>query len=99
MVGTHEELFRDIVTIAELNWLGTAPAPGDCVGVQLRYRAPSVPATVVSIDHTLVLRLDEPQAAVTPGQSGVVFEGDRVLGGGRIASAVLSETAVSEARA
>lgn len=99
VVGTHEELFRDIVTIAELNWLGAAPAPGDSVGVQLRYRAPSVPATVVSIDHTLVLRLDEPQAAVTPGQSGVVFEGDRVLGGGRIASAVLSETAVSEARA
>lgn len=99
VVGRYDELFRDTVSIAELNWLGASPEPGDAVAVQLRYRAPAVAATVVSIGDVLVLGLDEPQAAVTPGQSGVVFEGDRVLGGGRIASAALNAPPGEEASA
>jgi tRNA-specific 2-thiouridylase len=35
----------------------------------------------------LTLRLVEPQPAVTPGQSAVLFDGDRVVGGGRIVRA------------
>ena len=99
VVGRYDELFRDTVSIAELNWLGPAPEPGDAVAVQLRYRAPAVGATVVSTGETLVLSLDDPQAAVTPGQSGVVFEGDRVLGGGRIASSALKALPAKEASA
>jgi tRNA U34 2-thiouridine synthase MnmA/TrmU len=38
-------------------------------------------------DDELVVRLLEPRAAVTPGQSAVLFAGDRVLGGGRIVRA------------
>ena len=89
VVGPREELFSDIVDVAELNWLGAPPAPGDQVAVQLRYRAPQVPARVVERDSELVLALDQEVAAVTPGQSAVVFEGDRVLGGGRITRAGL----------
>lgn len=87
VVGTHEELFRDLVHVGELNWHGARPEEGRPVRVQLRYRAPAVPAVVVWDGDSLLLRLDEAQAAVTPGQSAVVFDGDRVLGGGRIASA------------
>jgi tRNA-specific 2-thiouridylase len=32
----------------------------------------------------LALELDEPVRAITPGQSGVLYDGDRVLGGGVI---------------
>jgi tRNA-specific 2-thiouridylase len=34
----------------------------------------------------VVVRFSEPQRAAAPGQSAVVFAGDRVLGGGRIAA-------------
>jgi tRNA-specific 2-thiouridylase len=44
-----------------------------------------VPAHVEHRDEErLVLELMTPQPAVTPGQSAVVFQGSRVLGGGRI---------------
>lgn len=84
VIGTHDELFSDSVCVAELNWLGEAPAAGDAVRVQMRYRAPAVEAVVRSIGDRLELALVEPQPAITPGQSAVVFDGARVLGGGRI---------------
>jgi tRNA-specific 2-thiouridylase len=87
VVGTREELLCDEVVVAELNWLTSAPEPGDAVEVQLRHRARPVRANVDTRDEALVLELAEPTPAVTPGQSAVVFDGDRVLGGGRIVGA------------
>ncbi len=84
VVGTREELSSGDVEIGELNWLVEPPSPGRHVRVQLRYRAPDVGARIVRSDERLVLELAEPQRAVTPGQSAVVFDGPRVLGGGRI---------------
>jgi tRNA-uridine 2-sulfurtransferase len=85
VVGSEDELYGEHVRIGALNWLGPAPAPGDDVLVQLRYRAPAVPATVeAAAPGELALHLVEPQRAITPGQSGVIYAGDRVLGGGRI---------------
>jgi tRNA-specific 2-thiouridylase len=40
------------------------------------------------VGDELILRFQSPQRAVTPGQSAVLFEGDRLLGGGRIARAL-----------
>jgi tRNA-uridine 2-sulfurtransferase len=87
VVGTHDDLLRDEVVVGDLNWLTEAPEPGSRVEVQLRYRAPSVPATIEELGDFLCVHLDEPRAAVTPGQSAVVFHADRVIGGGRILKA------------
>jgi tRNA-specific 2-thiouridylase len=90
VVGTREESFNDFVEVGELNWLAPAPDPGAEVRVQLRHRARDVPARVTTRDATLHLELEEEVAAVTPGQSAVVFDaerGERVLGGGRIVRA------------
>jgi tRNA-specific 2-thiouridylase len=88
VIGTRDELHSRSVEVGEVNWLTPAPpGPGEEVRVQLRYRAPDVPATVVTAEPDLRLTLAEPVPAVTPGQSAVVFRGDRILGGGRIARA------------
>ena len=84
VVGTRDELGADRVEVGELNWLTDPPTDGERVRVQLRYRARDVGARVLKCDERLELELDAPVAAVTPGQSAVVFDGDRVLGGGRI---------------
>jgi tRNA-uridine 2-sulfurtransferase len=85
VVGTADDLLRDGVSVGELNWLASPPAPGEAVRVQLRHRAPAVPARVAAVEEGCVrLALETPQRAVTPGQSAVLFARDRVLGGGRI---------------
>jgi tRNA-specific 2-thiouridylase len=53
----------------------------------VRHRAPTVSATIVRLDGSEIeLALDEPVAAITPGQSLVLYDGERVLGGGVIES-------------
>jgi tRNA-uridine 2-sulfurtransferase len=84
VVGARDELFQDEVLVAELNWLDEPPAAGEAVDVQLRYRARPVGALVEQADDALRLALTEPTPAITPGQSAVVFDGDRLRGGGRI---------------
>ncbi len=94
VVGPREELDSGAVEIGELNWLAAAPEPGASVEVQIRYGADPAAARVVEAGARLVLDFDEPQRAVTPGQSGVVFRGERLLGGGRISRALSSADAV-----
>src|SRR5437879_6454433 len=88
VIGPAEELFGHEVTLEEVNWLSPPLAPGDAVAVQCRYRARAVPAVVSARDRdALSLQLAEPVRAITPGQSGVLYdEAGRLLGAGLIAS-------------
>ncbi|GBD31207.1 tRNA-specific 2-thiouridylase MnmA [bacterium HR33] len=85
VVGTEEELYGDRVTLEELNWLSEPLEPGDYCEVQVRYRARAVPARVSAVSYDRIsLELLEPARAITPGQSGVLYSEDRLLGGGII---------------
>lgn len=54
------------------------------VQAQVRYRQTPVPAEVRFDGDELVVRFDAPQFAVTVGQSLVLYDGERLLGGGVI---------------
>ncbi len=86
VVGSSEELLGHRVRLEEMNWLTDPLEPGDACETQLRYRARAVPATVIAAeDGALELALAVPVRAIAPGQSGVLYVGSRVLGGGVIA--------------
>ena len=52
---------------------------------KIRYRAAEQPATVEQLaEDKLRIEFDEPQRAVTPGQSVVLYDGNYVVGGGVI---------------
>jgi tRNA-uridine 2-sulfurtransferase len=86
VVGDVEDLAGHSVTLEELNWLTEPLDVGDGCQVQIRYRAQPAPATVVArSSDQLTLALETPVRAITPGQSGVLYCGDRILGGGVIA--------------
>lgn len=84
VVGPSEACFSEGVEVGELNWHRAAPREGREIQVQIRYRAPPVSATIEACGDLLRLMFEEPQRAVTPGQSAAVYEGERLLGGGRI---------------
>ncbi|MGH7618954.1 MAG: tRNA 2-thiouridine(34) synthase MnmA [Gemmatimonadaceae bacterium] len=85
VIGPREELLGRGVVARGVNWLIDAPAVGAHVSVQVRHRAAPAAAEIVRIEGgEIELALDEPVAAITPGQSLVMYDGDRVLGGGFI---------------
>jgi tRNA-specific 2-thiouridylase len=89
VIGPREALYSGGVRVARPHWLLEPPAPGAEVRVQIRYRAPAVRARVAEHDaESIELVFEEPQSAVSPGQSAVLFRDDVVLGGGRITSGI-----------
>jgi len=82
VIGPRRELLGHMIVASEANWLGPAPEPGDVLLTRIRHRAPRVPATVVRQAAGVVeAAFVEPVSAITPGQSVVFYEGDRVVGG------------------
>jgi tRNA-specific 2-thiouridylase len=70
----------------QAHWIsGSAPAPGVRLGAKTRYRQADALSTVRRADSgRLALTFDQPQWAVTPGQSAVLYDGEICLGGGVI---------------
>src|SRR3989442_13072810 len=84
VIGSGDELFGHTVALAEGSWLADPLAPGDAVLVQCRYRAPAVPGRVREhASGTITLDLPQPGRAITPGQSGALYDPKRPLLGGR----------------
>ncbi len=54
------------------------------VEARIRYRASNAPALLTPQGDKIILQFDNPQRAITPGQSVVYYLGDYVLGGGTI---------------
>jgi tRNA-specific 2-thiouridylase len=88
IVGPSEALFSKTATVSHANWIsGKVPdGPIHC-RVKVRYRQEAQPATVTPTGpDTFAILFDEPQRAITGGQSAVMYgEGedeDVLLGGG-----------------
>ncbi len=85
-LGDSADLFRREVHVSEFNWIAGEPPAGSirCTA-KLRYRQAEQPAIANPEGNGRVtLVFDEPQRASTPGQYAVLYDGDTVLGGGRI---------------
>jgi tRNA-specific 2-thiouridylase len=77
-------LFQSVVALSHASWLRAAPTIGQTYTARIRYRQKLVPVTVDYSEDSLLLHFAEPQRAVTPGQSAVLYDGDVVMGGGVI---------------
>jgi tRNA-specific 2-thiouridylase len=87
VIGPREELLGRGIIAREINWLVEPPTVGQQVSVKIRHRAPLASGELVRIDsEEIEIALNEPVAAIAPGQSLVLYDGDRVLGGGIIES-------------
>ena len=86
VLGKQEELFARELTARDINLISTPSIPEPMrVKARIRYRQMEQPATVVQTGpDQLRVVFDEPQRAITPGQSLVLYDGDVVVGGGKI---------------
>jgi tRNA-specific 2-thiouridylase len=82
----HPWLLSAMLEARDLSWVaGEPPSDGTLLGAKTRYRQADAASTVRAVDgDVLRMGFDEPQWAVTPGQSAVLYQGEVCLGGGII---------------
>jgi tRNA-uridine 2-sulfurtransferase len=76
-------LWSSEVTVQGTHWINEPPTDKQ-YKVRLRYRGPLINCTIRPHNEAAVISLDDPQRAIAAGQSAVVYDGSRVLGGGII---------------
>jgi len=93
IIGSAEDLLVEEFEVERVNWIPSqtgVSTRGACdprirCDVKIRYNHPGTAATLIPLENDRALvRLDEAQKAVTPGQAAVFYDGDVVLGGGWI---------------
>jgi len=82
----HPALLKERLQAAEPSWIsGEPPRAQWAYAAKTRYRQADAPCTLLHADaNRCEVDFDEPQWAITPGQSVVLYEGDHCLGGGII---------------
>lgn len=85
-IGEQEDLFSSRLVARNINLIPfdtlTAPAR---FSAKVRYRQEATPARVEQTgEDELTVEFDTPQRAISPGQSLVLYDGDYVIGGGKI---------------
>lgn len=87
VVGPDEALGQSQLQARAALWVASPPAERFRAEVQVRYRHQAALAWVEATHDGFVAHFDEPQRAIAPGQAAVIYDGQRVLGGGMIAAA------------
>ncbi len=83
----HIALQSSALTADDVSWIAGVPPVAGRYAAKMRYRQADA-GCVLGLDESgLTLDFDEPQWALTPGQSAVVYDGEVCLGGGVIATA------------
>jgi len=83
-VGPRSALRRRTLSAVDANYLGVCPG-GMSVTAKIRSQMKAVPATVTRVEpDRFEIEFERPVTAVTPGQYAVLYDGDRVIAGGRI---------------
>jgi tRNA-specific 2-thiouridylase len=85
VIGKEEDLAMSELTASDCNWLADPPAGEFLCTAKIRYNSPPATATAtLLLEGKLHVRFEEPRHGVAPGQAVVLYDGDRVLGGGWI---------------
>jgi tRNA-uridine 2-sulfurtransferase len=82
----HPRLLKNTLSAGDLSWIaGLAPDNVKPYAAKTRYRQSDASCQVENVSaSSMTISFSDPQWAITPGQSAVVYEGEICLGGGII---------------
>jgi tRNA-specific 2-thiouridylase len=80
----HPWLMSSTLQAADSSWVAGEPPEAGEYGAKTRYRQADAPCRLATDGDGFRLDFDQPQWAVTPGQSAVLYDGEVCLGGGVI---------------
>lgn len=81
----HPALLKDHLVAWQLSWTLDEAPPAGPYSAKTRYRQADARCEIVAVDAQQVqVQFSEPQWAITPGQSLVLYDGEHCLGGGII---------------
>ena len=87
-LGPKAEIMHSKLAATNVNWLTSEPASAFRARVKIRYNDPGVAATVYPQADKVVVKFDQADCAITPGQLAVFYvqqgRNNRVVGGGWI---------------
>lgn len=83
VIGTREELGQSDLTASETNWHTDVPDRFRATA-QIRYLHRAAPCEVAVTASGFTVAFDDPQEGVAPGQAVVIYDDERLLGGGWI---------------
>ncbi|MGV3483106.1 MAG: tRNA 2-thiouridine(34) synthase MnmA [Planctomycetaceae bacterium] len=87
VIGPRQAMMRRGLVAHEANWFIAPPSGPLRCQVQIRYNADAADAWVsVNELNQFTVEFDVAEAGVAPGQAAVIYQGNRVLGGGWIHS-------------
>ena len=85
VIGRHEEMNRQMLRANRINWLVDAPAGEFTCLAQIRYNSKAWPAVARLVgDDEIEVNFERVCTGVAPGQAVVLYDKDKVLGGGWI---------------
>ena len=85
IVGEEQELYKQEILVKDINLLLFDEIKDWIeVDVKTRYSTKSAKAKIIQDGNNIKVVFEEPQRAITPGQSAVFYIGDIVVGGGKI---------------
>lgn len=85
----HPRLFKQILTTTDIHWIsGQAPALPHRCHAKTRYRQADQACNITQTASGYDVVFEQPQRAITPGQSVVFYDGEVCLGGGIIEHAL-----------
>lgn len=85
-LGEEQEIFKTALTAGNLNYIEIPSLEGS-IEIQAKIRYSAQPAAAILsplTENTVKVLFEQPQRAITPGQSVVFYRGDSVVGGGTI---------------
>ncbi len=83
IAGEEKDLYSKIVEADKLNWIRTGqPKAGLIINAKIRYAHKSARCKIIKVNKGQIkVKFNKPQRAISPGQSIVFYQKDKLLGG------------------